>query len=414
MAQATGIGQLFMLATFPLLTRAYDPISFGLFALVTAFVGIVSVGVCLCLDLAIVQGRTADAADELCAAALYSVPITTTLSAIGLTVLTHFNLLGYGKLPLWCIPISAAMIGLNGVYVACRYRMLREQRFRIVARVTLLQSGGRAVAPLAWSLVAPGWLGLSLGELTGRLLGVGGLLVSLLPQLTQNSAWASGRRWWIIVLREKQYTAALLSSVLVDSVASQSIAPLLAAAYGAKAAGEYFLVATLLMAPAVLLGTAAADVIHPRAARLLIDAPEQLPKFLNKASALLLLAGLGIYVPTYFLAPILLPIIFDKHWTLIVQITQAMTPFAVVAFVASPCSRMLIALRQTRWKITSDMVRLFGTPITVCLAVMWGKPFADGIWMLTWFLTGAYCFYFAVTYHATRRISQIPPKNSNA
>ena len=411
MASAAGVGQLFILATLPVVTRLYDPFAFGLYALIAAFVGVASVGACLSLDLAIIQSSTPLAADKLCAAALFSTPITALCSAVILIFLIEMGLFGYGGLPWWSVPLVAMMVGFNGLYLASRYRHLREQRYRLVARATLAQGAGRAFAPLLWFLVLPNWAGLTLGEWTGRALGVRGLLLPLVKQFKAESPSFTFSNWWAVVKREKRYTLILLATVLVDATASLLIAPLLAGAYGAHVAGEYFLVVSVLVAPSALVGTATADFIHTRGAALLRGDPGQLPFFLRRVATLLFLVGCGIYLPVYFLAPHVLPILFGPRWVLNVHIAQAMTPFMIVAFVASPCSRLLIVLNRTGLKVLSDVVRLIGTPAVIWLATLLELPFTSAIWLLTCFLAVAYSFYMALTFLAVRETNQISDAN---
>lgn len=401
MVTATGLGQLAILITLPIVTRLYGAMSYGRFALISSFVGVASVAACLCLDLAIVKAATEKEADELCAAALFSAPITALISALFMYCLVHMGWFGYSQLSMWSVPIAATMVGLNGVYLASRYRVLRERRYPDLARATLAQNGGRALAPLVWAAVLPNWMGLGLGEISGRLLGIRGLLQSILPQLRVHTAWCNARSWARVVQRETRFTVVLLGAVLVDSTASLLIAPLLSGRFGAEAAGEYFIVANMLVVPSALLGTAIADVIHTRGAQLYIDSPVQLPRFLQRAALALLAAGCAIYLPIFALAPLVCPVIFGSKWPNIAPIARAMTPFMIVAFVASPCSRLLYVLGRTGWKAASDALRLAGTISVIAGAGIWHLNLLETIWALSWFLALAYAMYFALIYAST-------------
>jgi lipopolysaccharide exporter len=406
MVGATGLGQLAVLATLPMLTRLYSPYEFGLHALIISFVSVASVGSCLCLELVIVQARTPEDADELCSAALLSTFFTASISLLILSILIGAECLGYGKLPWWGGAMAAAMVCFNGLYTASRYRLLREQRFTVMARATLWQSGGRALAPLLWFLIFPSWIGLSFGELSGRTLGLSGLLRPLLPQLMLNNAWGSLRAWWRIVQRERSYTGFFLVTVLMDSCASLMIAPLLAWGYGAASAGEYFLVATILVAPSALIGTAVADVIHTRGAFLLLESPQKLTAFLSFAATLLLIVGSIIYISLYFLAPYIIPLLFGEKWTLATLITQSLTPLMIVSFVASPSSRLLLVVNRPNFKVISDIVRLIGTPAVIIIAKFINWPFLLAIWVMSCFLAMAYAFYFGLTWLAVYQVSK--------
>ena len=406
MAGATGLGQLAILATLPFITRLYEPTAFGLHALLVSFVGVATVGACLALELAIVQSRTDDAADEICVAALSSLPLTAGISAVMFAALIGTGSFGYGGLPWWSVPVVAAMVFANGLYVASRYRLLREQRYKVLARATVVQGIGRSLAPLGWYVLLPTWAGLSLGELTGRLLGVRRLIAPLLAQLRSRPYWGSLDGWWTVVRRERRYTVFVLAAVLTDSLASLLIAPLLANGYGSAAAGEYFLVAMVLVAPSALIGTASADFIHARGALLNAGTPAEIPAFLRRAAGLLFVAGCAIYLPVYFLAPYVFPILFGARWTLIAPIAQAMTPFMIVAFFASPCSRLLLVLERPNLKVVSDVLRLVGTLVVLAGASALGLPFERAMWALAWFLAFSYGVYFLLTYSAAATVAR--------
>lgn len=82
MALYSGLGQIAVLCTVPLLSRLYEPVAFGVHATFMAFVGIVTVPVCLCLEQRIVSTPDDAAADEIYGAALMSVPITAAVGSL--------------------------------------------------------------------------------------------------------------------------------------------------------------------------------------------------------------------------------------------------------------------------------------------------------------------------------------------
>ena len=65
MAIFSGIGQLVILCSLPFLSRLYEPAAFGIHAMFMAFVGVITVPVCLCLEQRIVSTADDAAADEI-------------------------------------------------------------------------------------------------------------------------------------------------------------------------------------------------------------------------------------------------------------------------------------------------------------------------------------------------------------
>lgn len=414
MALTTGIGQLAILATLPLLTRLYDPAAFGLHSLVMAFVGTVSVGACLCLELAIVSAKSEEEADRLFSAALTSIPITALCSAALLFGSVQLGLLGFEALPWWSIPVAALMVALNGAYLASRCRVLRMQDYPALIRASLTQNVTRAVAPILLFPLAPFWAGLSGGELLGRLLGVRGLLLRVWGGRPGSTAWLKLGSWVAVVVREYRYTGWLLATALVDASSLLLISPVLAGTYGPHAAGQFFLVNMIMVAPSGLICNAAADVIHVRGATIHHTNPDALPSYLRKVAVALLATGIAIYLPLYVFAPLLLPPLFGANWPLVSDAARALTPFIVASVVASPCSRLLIAVNRPTFKVLSDVLRLIGVPVVIYASYEMGKSFIEALQYLGWFLAVAYAFYFALTYAAVVTTeTRSPPSSGN-
>jgi O-antigen/teichoic acid export membrane protein len=400
MAFFSALGQLAIFATLPVLTRLYDPAAFGVHALIMAFVGTASVAVCLCLEHRIVSTLDDSEADNMFAAALMGVPVTTALAAAVLAAMIGFGVFGYSKLPWWTVPLAALAILLNGVFSACRSRVVRQQDYRLIARTSLVQNVARALAPLPLFVLAPPWLGLTLGEMTGRMAGVRKLVRRVWARRKSGAVWLRPRAWVALVRKEYRFSALLTGTVLVDACASQLISPLLAATYGAQAAGVYFLVAMIIVGPSVLIGAGAADYIHGRGAELLRLRPGELPAFALRSATALLALGLAIFAPLFVLAPLVLPMIFGTRWPYLSETLQALTPYAIVGFVASPCSRLLAAVNMPTIKVICDVVRLIGVPVTINASHSAGAHFTQAMWNLSLFLTGAYGLYLLLTYGA--------------
>ena len=365
-----------------------------------AFVGIANFGQCLCLEQRIVASRDEATADNIFAAALMSVLLTASISAAVLAGLMAFDLLGYGKLPVWCVPLIGAMILLNGTYAACRSRVVRQQDYRLIAKTSLFQNIGRAVGPLLAFPVAPFWFGLTAGEMFGRTVGVTSLARQVWHRRLGTAVWGRPRAWWALIRQEYRFTAVLLSTTLIEAFASQMITPLIAATYGAQAAGEYFLAVMLVFAPSALVATGAADAILVKGAEIFHRDPAALPAFTRKAALGLLALGLPASIAIYLIAPYAVPVAFGPKWPHLAAAIQATTFFAVVAFVASPCCRLIAAVNRPWLKVCSDVFRLIGVPLTLYLSQAAGASFSQAVWNLSLFLAAAYLLYFGLTYFA--------------
>jgi O-antigen/teichoic acid export membrane protein len=126
--------------------------------------------------------------------------------------------------------------------------------------------------------------------------------------------------------------------------------------------------------------------------------PQALKALVRKSALMLFGLGAAIFLPVYILAPYVLPQYLGAKWPDVADAVRAFTPYALMAFVASPCSRLLSSVNRPSIKVISDCVRLVGMPIVLYGSRAAGVPFIQAMWNLSWFLAAAYLLYFVLTY----------------
>ena len=236
----TALGQALIVLSTPVLSRLYSPADFGQFAVVLAFVGFVSVSLSLRFELAIVGERDDAQAGRLMWMSLALVPVIAAAWTIVFIVLNQLNLFDLGRLPIWCALIVLSILLLTGAFSALRYWHVRAGQFENLGRALAFNGLGRASMPIAAGLIRSDWIGLILGQLIGRALGIARLWKVASPAVAQaRSATTSSaplwRKYW-------KYPGVLLPSSLIDALAQNLGIPLVAALFGMVPAGQFALV----------------------------------------------------------------------------------------------------------------------------------------------------------------------------
>jgi O-antigen/teichoic acid export membrane protein len=355
-------GHLFTLAVAPLLTRLYRPQDFASLGLFSCYLSVAGVGVALQYESGIVSAAdTAEAAYLVLSAAFIGIPASV-LAGLGLGLLIHNSVLGFGILPRYSPIALSSVMCFVGYFVVLRYWNLRAQNFRNVSKAIVAQSAARAGFQVACGFLGFQGAGLIIGETLGRGVGMGRMLKSARPDLYpyvvgfrwRDCKQALGKNWKFPLLS--------LPSSLIDALCVSLALPLLIHAYGAQSGGCYALVWRVLALPSVLIIQAVADSFHSHFAICVRESPAGVLDYFRRTSMNLLLAGSVPCVVLLLWGRPLFTLIFGAQWEAAGTMAALVAPWYLGQFVVNPLSRVVFVLNGQETKLIWDMVCLVALP----------------------------------------------------
>ncbi|MEO8620070.1 MAG: oligosaccharide flippase family protein [bacterium] len=351
----TALAQALVVLSAPLLTRLYSPTEMGQFGVLLSFVGFATVGVSLRYDMAIVPARTDAEADQLLIiASAVSVP-TTIIASLLMLVLIEKRLLSFGSLPATAVLGAFAIMLSTSVFAAVRFWAIRRHEFGVVARAAVAQGVGRAGLPVISGLLGAGWWGLMLGELAGRVFGIGRLLqlaASPVKDIVRRSTRDAFQRTAEFNWR---YPVIVAPSALLDALGGALALPLVAGAFGAPAAGQLLIVQRLAGVPASLIGASVADVFHARVSTLFRDDPTQVRRTVLRTVARLVLIAAAIYIPVGIVGIWGFAKIFGEEWREAGYLVALFTPLSIATLAVSPVTRLYAVVNRPELKLLFDV-----------------------------------------------------------
>ena len=364
----TAVGQLIVLAVTPLLTRLYSPDDLGVFGLFASFLSVAAVATCLRLEWGVASAPDETEAAGLLALCLIVCPLASLLLAVALAALIRADLMAFGLLPLWTVPLAFVALVATGAFTALRYWHVGRREFRDVSAAAVAQGAGRAGASVAFGLAGAGWPGLLAGDLVGRLLGIGRLWRRARPVLRDQ--WPSANR---DTFRERlrrawRYPLVVLPSSLLDALAAALPLPVIATLFGTAAAGQFALVWRAASVPAALIGASVADVFHAHAASARAQGGAAVRNLLLRTVSRLALLATVIYLPACLAAPFVFEAIFGREWRIAGWLMLLLLPMWWTSAIVSPVSRLLVVMDRPAWKFAFDAAFLAG-PITAMFAL---------------------------------------------
>jgi O-antigen/teichoic acid export membrane protein len=390
------LGHLFTLAAAPILTRLYLPNDIGDLGLFNAFLSVAAVSASLQYDVAIVSARGQKEAAHL---ATLSTLLVVPMSIIGgllLYFMIHFSLLGFGSLPIYAARLMTPAIFFAGLFSILRYWALREERFDIVSQAVIFQNGGRSVSQLALGAIGSHSLGLFLGEVFGRAIGMGRMIRNTWPLVrkhglsVRDAARALESNW--------QFPLYSTPSSLLNELGTSLPLPLLVTLYGAGVGGYYSLVWRVLAVPVALVGSSVADAFHSRAAVYAREDPKRVLRFFHSTSVGLLALGIVPALMIFFFGEPVFLFVFGVRWRLSGIIASIVAPWFLASFIVSPLSRLVYILHGQRLKLIYDILILGGNVMVFFFAHHFGWPMLHMVTAMSAMNTASKVVYYFVLF----------------
>lgn len=366
------VGQGLVLLSYPFLTRLYDTSEFGLLAVFSSLVTIISIVSSAALNRAIPIPPSDPEAADVAWAALVAVTVTTVVVAVvGLVAAAPVaELLGVPPLARywWLVVLTVFVLG---VYDVLSVWMVRGRSYGALGVRNALQGAGQTATQAGLGLLGIRPIGLLLGLGIGRLCGLGGLLSrgGLLRQ-----PWPRRERLRRALSRYRRFPLLTLPSGLVNSGGLEIPLLLVSAYYGDARAGLLGLTVRVVGAPTTFLGDAVAQVFVGESSAALRVSAGTLESMLRRTVGRLLIIGA---LPTVLLvaaAPWIFGVVFGPTWTEAGEYASILALAYLAQFAVNPISGTLQFLERQGQSLAWGGIRLVLTVSSVLLCGALGAP----------------------------------------
>ena len=334
LAGGTTIGQLLVIAASPLLTRLYTPTDFGLLAIFSSSLGILSVAVSLRYEFAIPIAKSNEEAKSLLVLSLLLVLFSSVVVGVAV-VFWGGSFADWVNAPrleslLWLLPVG---LFFYGALQAINYWYTRVKGFSRLGVAKTLQSAGQILFQLLGGFASAGSLGLVGGQVVGRFVST----IYLLPTLRTNLRAISLEKVRHVIVRYKKFPLYTAAASLVNVLGTQAPAIMFAKLFSSEIAGLFSLTVRILSLPAALIGQAIGQALYPRLAEK--DAEVNGASGLIGEVAMILLI---IAFPTFTFigayGPPLFSLVFGSEWKAAGLYAAYLSPWLLIAFISSPLS----------------------------------------------------------------------------
>lgn len=336
----TALAQALGILALPLLTRIYDPADFGLLALFSALLGMISVIASFRYQIAIPLPEHDKTAANLLALSLICLAGVTAI-VTGVVYLFSANIAVLMQAPslaihLWLLPIAVAATGAYGIF---QFWATRKKAFSRIARTRIEQSVGGVSLQLIMGWAGEGALGLIVGQIVNN--GAGFFGLAWRAYKDDHTAFQSVSCVKIkSVAREYDRFPKYSTLEALTNTAGIQLPVILIASLTTSAEVGYLMLAMRIMqAPMSLVGSSISQVYFSRAVE--EHRNDRLGEFTANVVGQLAKVGVGPLIFVGIISPTLFGILFGLQWARAGELVAWMTPWFVLQFLASPISMSL-------------------------------------------------------------------------
>lgn len=364
----TTIAQAIPIVISPILTRIYTPEDFGILAIYTSMVGILSAAATGRYELAVMLPEKESDANAL---VILSLIIAAILGLITLFLLWLFYekitiLLGNSQIGLWLylVPVSTF---LSGSYNALNYWLNRQKRYTIMSQNRILQSSLTSITSICLGWLHGGFSGLIAGTFIGQsvttLMLVRQFIRQRKPRVMETILVDCKR----VFIAYKNHPLHLLPAQWIGAAALQIPVLLISNLFGVIVTGFYSMALRMISVPTLLIATAIGDVYRQRASEIYRKNGQFQLLFIKTLLKTLKFAIIPFTV-IFITAPELFAFVFGNPWRIAGEYARILSVAAFFQFFLTPIDKGALIVGATWYIFLWHLARLVSLVVLAVIA----------------------------------------------
>ncbi|WP_125609607.1 oligosaccharide flippase family protein [Specibacter cremeus] len=397
----TATAQLVVLALTPILSRIYTPADYGLFAVYSSIVALVSAVATLRYDMAIMLPKDDDTARTLKSTVTWIAFLTGVLASLVCLVAAPqlASLMNAPAVGPWLVLVGLSTFTL-GEISALVYWLNRHSRYKQISTNRVLQSGATAVVQILLGLTrALGVGGLILGTIVGQIVSIVGLRRKT-PDLAPSTAPTVHERL-SVMNRYRRMPLLNAPTALIDAVRINGI-NLLIGFYSIASLGQFSMAWRMVEVPAALISSALAQVFFQK---LSVVSPGHMYDAAKKSVVRSAAFGAVPFVLVYVLAPWVFPVFFGSNWDLAGPYAQALVPWLFMNLVTSPISTIFVITEKQHVLLLFSAVFMV---VPLAIIVTMNANMLQAVFTMGLAMAAMLLIFVALAFRVARRYDSVP------
>ncbi|AMQ78991.1 TPA: type 8 capsular polysaccharide synthesis protein Cap8K [Staphylococcus aureus] len=390
MILSSGIAQVILIITTPIITRLYSPAEFGEFTIFSNIAMILIPIINARYDLLIVNAKNDRSANILS-------QISFLISLLILLILIPILAISAWLYPNFILDfifiiIMLFLVSLTNIFT--NY-LNKERKYKVLSLINVFRAGSMALLQIIFGLLSLGSLGLiigfSLSYITGITLG-----------------YKTFKKHFNIV-RNKEETKALFlenknqlvystPSILLNSLSFSVVVFFIGILYTNTEVGIYGMAIRVLGIPVTIISLGLSKIFMQQANDYYIERGN-FRNLLLKFSSTLVIVSIILYVPLYLFSEELVNILLGHSWVDAITVIKIVIPLFVIRLIVSTVSLSVIVLQKQQLELILQALFLIGTTVTFVISKMLNLTFLNFVSINTAVLIVSYMIFFIALYY---------------
>jgi O-antigen/teichoic acid export membrane protein len=373
LASGTAGAQVIMVAAMPILSRLYDPESFGALAFFTSVATFFTVLSTFRYELAIPLPREDDDAANVFALTCL-IALTVSLVSIPAIVVaqSQFDLEVSGASEVLLIVGVPLAVLTTGCGRALGYWATRRKNFKWPSISSVVGSFSRAVVQILGGVAGLGADGLIVGRIVGRVLAITVMGYGVIRREVGSILGSVEAKKMKALAREHSAFPKYNLPRAIMNITSRNLTPLLLLYFfGPAVAGLYWFAFRLLQMPVMLIGNAIRRVYYQRAIEI-HHAGGDLTGIFTKTTLMLAALAVGPAVVIVLFGPPLFGLVFGEAWVRAGEYSQWLVIGWLTTFVNVPSVMLIPVLKLQKLALGFDAVKVVLQSIAIPTAAYFG------------------------------------------
>lgn len=390
MILSSGIAQVILIITTPIITRLYSPAEFGEFTIFSNIAMILIPIINARYDLLIVNAKNDRSANILS-------QLSFLISLLILLILVPIFAISAWLYPNFILDfifiiIMLFLVSLTNIFT--NY-LNKERKYKVLSLINVFRAGSMALLQIIFGLLALGSLGLIIGFSLSYIAGI-------------TLGYKTFKKHFNIV-RDKEETKALFlenknqlfystPSILLNSLSFSVVVFFIGILYTNTEVGIYGMAIRVLGIPVTIISLGLSKIFMQQANDYYIE-HGNFRNLLLKFSSILVIVSIILYVPLYLFSEELVNILLGHSWVDAITVIKIVIPLFVIRLIVSTVSLSVIVLQKQQLELILQALFLIGTTATFVISKMLNLTFLNFVSINTVVLIVSYMIFFIALYY---------------
>lgn len=390
MILSSGIAQVILIITTPIITRLYSPTEFGEFTIFSNIAMILIPIINARYDLLIVNTKNDRSANILS-------QISFLISLLILLILIPIFAISAWLYPNFILDfifiiIMLFLVSLTNIFT--NY-LNKERKYKVLSLINVFRAGSMALLQIIFGLLALGSLGLIIGFSLSYIAGI-------------TLGYKTFKKHFNIV-RDKEETKALFlenknqlvystPSILLNSLSFSVVVFFIGILYTNTEVGIYGMAIRVQGIPVTIISLGLSKIFMQQANDYYIEYGN-FRNLLLKFSSILVIVSIILYVPLYLFSEELVNILLGHSWVDAITVIKIVIPLFVIRLIVSTVSLSVIVLQKQQLELILQALFLIGTTATFVISKMLNLTFLNFVSINTVVLIVSYMIFFIALYY---------------